>query len=151
MFTECINEFLPLADGLKSFPNHSFGCSFLGLFPAFLPFFHQKRHLTDVGSPVLLFQGSQKVSCPYSPNSLFGFGRDGILDSWGMPGSWRCFFGNPLRHYNESKAPGSRERDESFPLIFICTPGRETLSEVSPGGSSLCTPSLLVCCLCPGH
>lgn len=90
MFTECINEFSPLADGLKSFPNHSFGCSFLGLFPAYLPSFHQKRHLTDMGSPLLLFRGSQRVSCPYSPNSLFGFRIDGILDSWGMPGSWRC-------------------------------------------------------------
>lgn len=40
-------------------------------------------------------------------------------------GSWRCFSGNPLRHDNESKAPGSRKRDRSFPLIFICTPGNQ--------------------------
>lgn len=51
--------------------------------------------------------------------------------------------GNALRHCNESQAPGSRERDKSFPLIVICTPGRQTLSEVSPGGSSLRAPSYL--------
>lgn len=125
-----------------------------GVFPGpllSLSSFLQKRHLTAVGSPTLLFQGSQRVSCSYSPNSRFGFRRGVILDSWGMLGSWRCFSGNPLRHYNESKAPGSREREKSFPLIFICTPGRETLSEVSPGGSSLHALFLLVCCLCPGH